>query len=201
MRHRLGAAFFPKTPRSIRLEADLRDMKAYKKDSTILDFEGKGDPPEQYTITYHGNSLVPDGKSGVKVGDIQQVRLSMGPMYPVERPNIDWQTPIVHPNISSHSVCLGNFSNAWTPHFRLVDLVEILWDYARMAILNPEGGYRQQFSTKQWEEMRRHFQFPVDRRPLRDKIFGNDEGSSRLRPQGAEDDIVFMEDDEGACER
>ena len=198
MTNRMGAFYF-KTPRTIRMAEDFRDLTAFKKDSTILDFEVKGEPPSEYIITYNGNSLIPLKAGGAKVGGPQKVKLTLGPQYPVERPHIEWLTPIAHPNISGHSVCLGNYNSAWTPHFRLVDLVEILWDYARMAILNAEGGYNR--GSRDWDDMRRHFKFPVDPRPLRDKVFGNNEGSSILRPTGAEDEITFVDDDEGACER
>jgi len=193
MRNRMGAAFFPKTPHTIRLGQDLRDMKELKKNSTVLDFEAEGDPPSKYTITFNGNSLVPDGPGKVVVGGPQKIQLTMGPMYPVERPHIEWLTPIIHPNISGHSVCLGNYASAWTPHFRLVDLVAMLWDYARMWTLNPEGGYRAQYDNRQWEQMRRHFKFPVDPRPIADKLEETSSGP-RVAPCGGED-IVFMSDE------
>lgn len=194
----MGAAF--KTPRTIRLSREYEDLKALKKDSTIFDFEAVGDPPEKYLITFNGKSLVPaKGEEGVRLGNKQQVLLRLGGEYPRSMPQIEWKTPIVHPNIS-HSVCLGNYANAWTPYFKLVDLVEILWDYSRLAILNPEGGYNQGIGRQGWDELRRHFKFPVDLRPLRDKVLPNDVGSSIVRPGGDAYDIVIMPDDEGACE-
>src|SRR4029077_1480550 len=139
MNHRMGAYF--KTPRTIRLAREYEDMKAFKKDSSIFDFEASGDPPDRYLVTFHGKSLVPGGKGGegVKIGNKQQIVLTLGGDYPRNKPQIEWKTPIVHPNISGYGVCLGNYGNAWTPYFKLVDLIEILWDYSRLAILNPEG--------------------------------------------------------------
>lgn len=192
-------AFFPKTPRTIRMGQDLRDMNDLKKDSTIFDFEVQGDPPSKYMITFYGNSLIPGPGGAVVVGGPQKVELSLGPMYPVERPHVEWETPIVHPNISGSSVCLGNYNNAWTPHFRLVDLVEILWDYARMYTLNPEGGYRAHYTTKQWDDMRRHFQFPVDRRLLRDKLSPTEASRLRKNVSEVEEGIEFLPDG-GSCE-
>lgn len=192
MRYGMGAAW--KTPRSIRLEHEYADMKAFKKDSTILDFEAVGDPPEKYIITFNGKSLVPVGEGGgVKLGGAQQVELSLGSNYPRSQPQIEWLTPIVHPNISGGNVCLGNYANQWTPYFKLVDLLEILWDYSRLAVLNPHGGYRGEGAAV-WDKLRRKFEFPVDRRPLRDKVFGNNEGSSRVRPTGDEFDIEILDE-------
>jgi ubiquitin-protein ligase len=193
MRHGMGAFRFP-TQRSIRLDHDYADMKAFKKDSTILDFEAVGDPPEKYIITFNGKSLVPGaGGKIAKIGGAQQVELTLGADYPRHQPQIEWLTPIVHPNISGGNVCLGNYANQWTPYFKLVDMLEILWDYSRMAVLNPHGGYRQEGVTT-WDKLRRDFNFPVDRRPLRDKVFKNDEGSSIVRPSGDEFDIEILDE-------
>lgn len=192
MRYGMGAVW--KTPRSIRLEHEFADMKAFKKESTILDFEAFGDPPDRYLITFNGKSLVPGGGGKIaKLGGAQQIELVLGADYPRHQPQIHWKTPIVHPNISHGSVCLGNYANSWTPYFKLVDLVEILWDYSRMAVLNAHGGYRGE-GAETWDRLRRDYQFPVDRRPLRDKVFGNNEGSSVVRPAGEEFDIEILDE-------
>lgn len=193
MRYGMGAFKF-RTQRSIRLDHDYADMQAFKKDSTILDFEAIGDPPEKYIITFNGSSLVPSkGEEGAKLGGAQQIELTMGADYPRHQPQIRWLTPIAHPNISHGGVCLGNYANSWTPYFKLVDLIEILWDYSRLAVLNPHGGYRQE-GVAIWDKWRRKFEFPVDRRPLRDKVFGNNEGSSIVRPEGQEFDIEILDE-------
>jgi ubiquitin-protein ligase len=129
------------------------------------------------------------------------VEIKMGVDYPRSRPEINWLTPIQHPNIWGHgTVCLGNYSNAWTPHFRLVDVVEILWDMARLAVLNPRsagtGAYK---AEENWDRLYRKYDFPVDRRPLRDPAFGNNEGSSRVRPGGEETEIVIFPEDDESC--
>jgi hypothetical protein len=211
MRERLGAVF--KTPHSIRLERDLAEMTAFKKDSTIFDFKVSGDPPNHYLVTFKGDTLVPtDGKKfGSEAADVgnsaiggpQQVEIKMGVDYPRSRPEITWKTPIQHPNIwGSGTVCLGNYANAWTPHFRLVDLMEILWDMARLAVLNPRsagtGAYK---AEETWSLLDKKFKFPVDRRPLRNKVLGNNEGSSIVRPEGEETEIMIFPDEDEGCPR
>lgn len=193
----LGAKF--RTPWSIRLDRELVDLKKLKDDSTILDFKVSGDPPDKYLIRYSGRSLVPDSRGGVKVGDHQEIEIELGSDYPRRRPNVRWMTPIVHPNISSGQVCLGNFASNWSPSIRIVDLVEILWDYSRLAILNPHSGYGGHVD-KTWPKLDEKYKFPVDKRPLRDKILPNDVGSSELRPDGKADDIVILNDDSSGCQ-
>lgn len=210
----MGAIF--RTPRTIRLERDFQEMKDLKKDSTIFDFEASGDPPEHYIVTFHGKTLVPTKASrkfesetaeieSTKVGGPQQVDISLRGEYPRAAPHVQWLTPIQHPNIwGGGTVCLGNYGNAWTPYFKLADMIEILWDMARLAVLNPRSaGTGGSNAEAAWERLYRKFQFPVDRRPLRDKVYSNNEGSSIMRPGGTEIDIIIMpdDDDEANCPR
>lgn len=206
MRHRLGAF---RTPRTMRLERDLADMKNLKNESTILDFEASGhDPgaPEEYLVTFHGKTLLPADK-GAKVSDRpQQARISLSGEYPRRQPSLQWQTPILHPNIwgslGSMTVCLGNFQSQWTPYLRLVDMVEILWDMARLAILNPySAGTVGGDDYETWAKLRQQFDFPVDRRPLRDKVLGPNDGSSIIRPDSPSDEVILLDDDEGGCQK
>jgi len=212
MRYRIGAVF--KTPHTILLSKELEDLKKLKKDSTILDFEAFGDPPEKYLITFDGATLVPKGGKDkfpssdfniedIAIGGPQQVEISLSVDYPRHLPQIRWLTPIVHPNIWGHgTVCLGNFGSQWTPYFKLADLLEILWDMARLAVLNPRSaGTGGRNAEGLWNRVYDEFKFPMDRRPLRDKVYSNDEGSSIMRPGGEANDIVIMPDDGDNCPR
>ncbi len=195
--HFLGAKF--KTPWTMRLDRELVDIKKLQEESTILEFKVDGDPPDKYLFRFNGKSLVPsrDG-GGVKLGDHQEVEISLGANYPRQRPTVRWVTPIIHPNISGGSVCLGNFASNWSPSIRLADVIEILWDISRMAIFNVHSAYGGPSMT--WKQLDEKYHFPVDKRPLRDKVLPNDVGSSGLRPSGAPDDIVILRDDqEGGC--
>lgn len=194
----------------MRLERDLADMNALKNESTILDFQATGHnpaAPEEYLVTFHGKTLVTGSKGNAKVSDRpQQARISLAGEYPRREPGLAWITPIFHPNIwgtpGHMTVCLGNFHSQWTPYLRLVDMVEILWDMARLAILNPHSaGTVGGDDSMNWQQLRQKFDFPVDRRPLRDKILGPDDGSSIIRPDSPSDEIILLDDDEGACRK
>lgn len=193
----LGAKF--RTPWTMRLDRELADLQKLKDDSTILDFKVSGDPSDKYLIRFNGKSLVPDSRGGVKIGDHQEVEIELGSDYPRRRPNVRWLSPIVHPNISGGQVCLGNFASNWSPSVRLADIVEILWDYARLAILNPHSGYGGS-TDMTWAQLDAKYKFPVDKRPLRDRILPNNVGSSELRPSGGADDIVIFNDDSSGCQ-
>lgn len=187
----------PMTPRQMILNRAYAEMEELQKESTIFEFSTTGKPPDKYKIVFHGRCLIPAGEGGVKVGDRQELEIALGYEYPRSMPQVRWITPIVHPNIFNNSVCFGNFAGRWTPHFKLVDMAEILWDYSRLAILNPlsagPGASNQHLS---YEQLDKKFQFPVDRRPLRDKLVGKNDGSSAVRPVGQQDDIVILDDPE-----
>lgn len=197
-RHHLGVPKF-RTPLTMRLERESKDLEALKRDSTILEIQSEGDPPDHYRILFHGKSLVPaDNADGVAIGELQECKISMGREFPRRCPEIQWLSPIVHPNISGGSVCLGNFASNWNPNFTVSMLVEVLWDMARLAIFNPYHAYSQEL---QWEQLDKKFHFPVDRRVLRDKALPNDAASSIIRDVvDTAADIVIMDDSEGGCQ-
>lgn len=150
------------TPRTRRLKRDYEELLSLKDQSTILDFTTEGDPPEIYHLTFHGRGL--DPKKTFR--DVHQVDLNFGLDYPRQSPSISWKTPISHPNISGPNVCLGNFT--MSPYVRLSELVEILWDMARMAAFNPHSAYHGE-GNFWYGEMKKVGGFPVDLRILRDK--------------------------------
>ncbi len=188
----LGVPKF-RTPTTIRLEREWNELEELRSQSTILRFQASGDPPDQYE--FHGKCLVPTKDHGVTLGDFQKFSLKLGSNFPRTAPAAHWQTPIVHPNISGGNVCMGNFASNWTPNFHLTDLVEVLWDMVRLAVFNVHSAYGDQG----WERLDEKFHFPVDRRPLRDKALPNNVGSSIVRPEGEEDDILIIGDDAGIC--
>src|SRR5262245_51493340 len=98
MTHRMGAFF--KTPRTICLANAYKEMLELQKDSSILEFTTEGDPPDKYHIVFHGKSLVPKGEGKIGFGNRQAVDVRLGVEFPRVRPEIRWQTPILHPNIS-----------------------------------------------------------------------------------------------------
>jgi ubiquitin-protein ligase len=150
------------SPRTRRLERDYEEMLQLKEQSSILDFEVSGNPPDRYVLTFKGGGLrEEDGEVGI--ADRHQVEIKLGADYPRTLPQTHWLTPIVHPNISNGGPCLGAFG--MTPNVRLTQIVEILWDMNRMAIYNPYSGYGQ--AKQSWDVLRDKFGFPVDKRILR----------------------------------
>jgi len=168
------------TPRGRRLIADAEAMKALREQSSILDFQAHGDPPERYLITFRGRGLVRKSEvDPVETADVHRVEIRLGIDYPRSRPDLQWLTAIYHPNISGvGAVCLGGYSTNWAPSLGLAELVEMLWDMVRMANFDPKSAYN--YAAGRWCETQAIYDLPVDRRSLRDKV-GRTVGSNVIK--------------------
>jgi ubiquitin-protein ligase len=196
------------TPRTRRLKADFEALKLLKEQSTILDFQAFGEPPERYMVTFKGKGLVRRGESDpVEVAEVHRVEIRLGIDYPRSRPDLQWLTSIYHPNISAvGAVCLGGYSTNWVPSLQLSELCEMLWDMVRYANFDPKSAYN--YAAGRWSETQTQFDFPMDPRAIRDRMVKT-QGDNIIRfsePGGAapkeappivvppEEDILVIDD-------
>ncbi|HZL73387.1 MAG TPA: ubiquitin-conjugating enzyme E2 [Planctomycetota bacterium] len=168
------------TPRGRRLVADAEALKALREQSSILDFQAHGDPPERYLVTFRGRGLARRSEvDPVETADVHRVEIRLGIDYPRSRPDLQWLTGIYHPNISGvGAVCLGGYSTNWAPSLGLAELVEMLWDMVRMANYDPKSAYN--YAAGRWCETQTLFDLPVDKRSLRDRV-GRTVGSNVIK--------------------
>jgi ubiquitin-protein ligase len=158
------------TPRTRRLKADAEAMKHLKENSTILEYQAFGDPPERYLVTLKGKGLVRKSESdAVEMAEVHRVEIRLGIDYPRSRPDLQWLTSIYHPNISAvGAVCLGGYSTNWVPSLGLAELCEMLWDMVRYANYDPKSAYN--YAAGRWSETQTQFDFPLDPRAIRDRM-------------------------------
>jgi ubiquitin-protein ligase len=200
------------TPRTRRLKADADAMKLLKENSTIVDFQAFGDPAERYLITFKGKGLMRKSEGdSVEVAEVHRVEVRLGIDYPRSRPDLQWLTAIYHPNISAvGAVCLGGYSTNWVPSLGLAELTEMLWDMVRYENFDPKSAYN--YAAGRWSETQTQFDFPLDRRNLRDRMtktvgdniikFSTPKGAEEKAPKEAppivkppEEDILIINDD------
>ncbi len=209
-------AFFD-TPRVRRLKADGDALKILKENSTIVDYQAFGDPPERYLVTFKGKGLLRKSEAdAVEVAEVHRVEIRLGIDYPRSRPDLQWLTSIYHPNISAvGAVCLGGYSTNWVPSLGLAELCEMLWDMVRYANYDPKSAYN--YAAGRWSETQTQFDFPLDPRNLRDRMtktigdnvirFSGDSAGKGAAPAAAplkeappivkppEEDILIISDD------
>lgn len=158
-----------KSPRQRRLESDYAGIRILREQSTILDYKASGDPPQKYRLTFAGAGIFRNSRGQVKVSNSHEVLIEFGAAYPRLVPNLAWQTPIFHPNISNNGVvCLGGYGTHWVPSLTLSELCGMLWDMIRYRNFDTESPYNREAAL--WAKRQQHFAFPLDQRSIKDRI-------------------------------
>ena len=104
--------------------------------------------------------------------EVHEVSIKLGASYPRMMPELQWKSPIFHPNISAGGVvCLGGYGTHWVPSLNLDELCVMLWDMIRYANYDVESPYNREAAL--WARTQAEYRFPVDHRPLRDKLAKN----------------------------
>ncbi|MCA9270346.1 MAG: hypothetical protein KDA41_17815 [Planctomycetales bacterium] len=158
------------SPRLRRLRADYNALFDLRSQSTVFDFEANGNPPDRYLIRFKGRGLYrPEGTKRISISNEHQVTISLGASYPRLMPELQWKSPIFHPNVSASGVvCLGGYGTYWVPSLNLDEMCEMLWDMLRYANYDVDSPYNRDAAN--WARFQRDFRFPVDPRPIRDRI-------------------------------
>ena len=158
------------SPRIRRLRTDLKALESLKADSTILEFQPQGTPPEAYVVRFRGRGLSrPKSSRPPEIQDVHEVSIRLGASYPRAMPEMQWRSPIFHPNISGAGmVCLGGYGTYWVPSLNLDELCEMLWEMIRYANYDVTSPYNREAAD--WAAAQRQYRFPLDSRPIRDKL-------------------------------
>ena len=160
-----------KSPRQRRLEADYRGVCELRDESTIFSFLASGEPPQKYRLIFKGKGIYRDQRGEIKISDHHECLIEFGAAYPRLVPNLAWQTPIFHPNISNNGVvCLGGYGTHWVPSLTFPEMCAMLWDMIRYENFDTESPYNKEAAM--WAKHQNPNSFPLDRRSIKDKIAG-----------------------------
>ena len=140
-------------------------------ESTIFSFQASGGPPQKYRLVFTGAGFQRDKNGIITVSNHHEVLVELGAAYPRMVPNLAWQTPVFHPNISNNGVvCLGGYGTHWVPSLTLSEMCTMLWDMIRYKNFDIDSPYNREAAL--WAKMQSDFDFPIDVRSIRDKISG-----------------------------
>lgn len=162
------------SPRIRRLHNDFKAMEQLRDKSSILDFSVPGamhgGPPEVYVVRFDGRGFwKPEDSNEVVIRDKHEVTIKLGASYPRQIPELQWRSPIFHPNISgSGVVCLGGYSTHWAPSLQLDELCTMLWDMIRYQNFDVDSPYNRAAAI--WAKTQKRFHLPIDARPIRDAM-------------------------------
>jgi len=158
-----------KSPRQRRLEADFRSVEELDAESSIFSFNASGDPPTRYRLLFEGPGICRGGGGEIQIIHKHEVIVELGAAYPRMVPNLLWQTPIFHPNISNNGVvCLGGYGTHWVPSLTLDEMSTMLWDMIRYKNFDIQSPYNRDAAL--WARDQRLHQFPLDDRNIRDLV-------------------------------
>lgn len=95
--------------RQRRLQADHEKIKQGLQDHPAIRIRGvAGSPPDRYQIEFTIRSLTEtaDGKVSERHEHVAEIYLTLG--YPRQAPQCRMLTPVFHPNIAPHAICIGD---------------------------------------------------------------------------------------------
>ena len=158
-----------KSPRERRLNSDFRSVQQLQEQSTIFSLQATGNPPQKYRLVFKGAGFQRDRNGVITVSQHHEVLVELGAAYPRMIPNLAWQTPIFHPNISNNGVvCLGGYGTHWVPSLTLSEMCTMLWDMIRYKNFDSDSPYNREAAM--WAKVQNDFQFPIDQRSIRDRL-------------------------------
>lgn len=158
-----------KSPRERRLLSDYKAIQKLDRESSIFSFSGVGNPPERYRVYFRGAGFCKRADGYIVARDQHEVVIDLGAAYPRMIPNLAWQTPVFHPNISNNGVvCLGGYGTHWVPSLTLDELCTMLWEMIRYRNFDTESPYNREAAA--WAKTQSTFTFPIDPRPIRNLV-------------------------------
>jgi len=160
-----------KSPRDRRLQADFESVERLSHQSSIFSFESSGRSHQRYRMLFSGRGLARTSEGRIGLADQHEVMVELGAAYPRLMPQLAWQSPVFHPNISNNGVvCLGGYGTHWVPSLTLDKLCSMLWDMIRYKNFDIESPYNRDAAL--WIRTQNQFSLPLDVRSIRDRVHG-----------------------------
>jgi ubiquitin-protein ligase len=128
------------TVRLRRLAADYERLQEYvRRQPRVRLVQAEGDPPERYQLEYQIRSLRQvDGK--LKSVSSHLVEVMLPASYPRLPPQCRMLTPIFHPNIAPHAICIGDHWSAGEPLWSIVARIGEMIAYQSYNTKSPLNG-------------------------------------------------------------
>jgi ubiquitin-protein ligase len=140
-----------------RLQSDYESMRRLARLHPRITVEGViGNPPDRYRLVLRVRSLRERG-GAIEPADEHRLEIVLPQGYPRDAPLVRMLTPVFHPNIAPHAVCVGDHWSAAEPLDALVQRVGEMLAYQSYNTKSPLNGV-----AAQWVDQHRD-QVPTDR--------------------------------------
>lgn len=141
-----------------RLASDYDAVKRLVRRHPRIDIEGvSGNPPDRYRLVLSVRSLTRDG-SRIQYADQHRVEIILSGTYPRDPPFCRMLTPVFHPNIEPHAVCVGDHWSAGESLTQLIQRIGEMLAFQCYNVKSPLNG-----EAARWVEENQH-QIPTDAR-------------------------------------
>jgi predicted Zn finger-like uncharacterized protein len=144
------------TVRLRRLTADSAKLQNYvRRHPRVRLIQTEGDPPERYQIEYRIKSL---RMVGADLQEVQThlVEVALPRNYPRTPPQCRMLSPVFHPNIAPHAICVGDHWGAGESLESIVIRIGEMLAYQSYNVKSPLNG-----EAARWVEQNKH-RIPLD---------------------------------------
>ena len=141
------------TVRLRRLQADFLKLQAYvRRHPRVQLVQHEGDPPERYQLRYSITSLRQKDDELLHVSD-HLVEIALPLNYPRTPPQCRMLTPIFHPNIAPHAVCIGDHWSAGESLASIVARIGEMITYQSYKTKSPLNGEAARWVSDHMDEL------------------------------------------------
>lgn len=143
-----------------RLQADFEKLSAYaQRHPRVRLVQVEGTPPEKYQVEFQIRSLKQSDDQLTYINR-HLVEISIPRNYPRMPPQCRMLTPVFHPNIAPHAICIGDHWNAGEPLWSMVMRIGEMLAYQSYNTKSPLNG-----EAARWVEQN-EASLPLDPVPL-----------------------------------
>ena len=140
-----------------RLQADYEKLRAFlAQQPRIRLIQAQGTPPERYQLEFQIKGLREVDEQLQTVAN-HIVEISLPLSYPRLPPQCRMLTPVFHPNIAPHAICIGDHWSAGEPLWSMVARIGEMIAYQSYNTKSPLNG-----EAARWVEANQH-RLPLDR--------------------------------------
>src|SRR5579885_3520559 len=141
------------TVRLKRLQADYEKLKDYVNRHPRLQLiQAEGSPPERYQLEYRIRSLR-QADDELKAVKSHMVEISLPLSYPRMAPQCRMLTPIFHPNIAPHAICIGDHWSPGEPLWSIVARIGEMIAYQSYNTKSPLNGEAARWVDQHLDEL------------------------------------------------
>lgn len=141
-----------------RLQSDYEKiLETFNNDGHIQIKAVTGNPPEKYQIEFLINSLAMNPNGSVKVKNNHIAEIYLTTSYPRQPPQCRMLTPVFHPNIAPHAICIGDHWAAGESLPHLIVRIGEMLSYQSFNLKSPLNGEAAKWASQN------NKRFPIDK--------------------------------------